>query len=104
MQRFGASERQALRIVRMSASLYRYRSVARDASGLKLRIKEITDTHVHYGYRRVHVLLRREGYKDNVKRVVPSLSGGWAIAAAEAASSQQGSEVATTQATGFNDQ
>jgi putative transposase len=69
MQRFGASQRQALRIVSMSASLYRYRSVARDASGLKLRIKEITDTRVHYGYRRVHVLLRREGYKDNVKRV-----------------------------------
>jgi hypothetical protein len=69
MQRFGASERQALRIVSMSASLYRYRSVARDARGLKLRIKEITDTRVHYGYRRVHVLLRREGYKDNVKRV-----------------------------------
>jgi putative transposase len=69
IQRFGASERQALRIVNMSASLYRYRSVARDASGLRLRIKEITDTRVHYGYRRVHVLLRREGYKDNVKRV-----------------------------------
>lgn len=69
MQRFGASERQALRIVNMSASLYRYRSVARDASRLRLRIKEVTDTRVHYGYRRVHVLLRREGYKDNVKRV-----------------------------------
>jgi len=69
MQRFGASERQALRIVSMSASLYRYRSVARDARGLKLRIKEITDTRVRYGYRRVHVLLGREGYKDNVERV-----------------------------------
>jgi putative transposase len=69
MRRFGASERQALRMVSMSASLFRYRSTAREAGGLKLRIKEITDTRVHYGYRRVHVLLRREGYKDNVKRV-----------------------------------
>jgi len=69
MQRFGSSQRQALRVVRMSASTYLYRSVARDASGLKLRIREITETRVHYGYRRVHVMLRREGYRDNVKRV-----------------------------------
>lgn len=34
-----------------------------------MRIKEITATRVHYGYRRVHVLLRREGWKDNHKRV-----------------------------------
>ena len=33
------------------------------------RIKEITDTCVHYGYRHVHVMLRREGHADNVKRV-----------------------------------
>lgn len=36
---------------------------------LIMRIKEITATRVHYGYRRVHVLLRREGWKDNHKRV-----------------------------------
>ena len=34
-----------------------------------MRIKEIAHTRVHYGYRRVHVLLRREGFKDNLKRV-----------------------------------
>src|ERR1700754_1045679 len=56
MQRFGCSERNALRIVRMSASTYRYTSTKRDESALKLRIKEITNTRVHYGYRRVHVL------------------------------------------------
>ena len=33
-----------------------------------MRIKEITQTRVHYGYRRVHVLLKREGFKDNHKR------------------------------------
>jgi putative transposase len=43
MQRFGSSQRQALRVVQMSASTYLYRSVARDASGLKLRIREITE-------------------------------------------------------------
>ncbi len=69
MQRFGCSERKALHVVKMSASLYRYESRKRDETVLKLRIKEITQTRVHYGYRRVHVMLRREGHKDNVKRV-----------------------------------
>lgn len=69
MQRFGCSQRNALRIVGLSFSTYRYESRRRDEAALKMRIKEITDTRVHYGYRRVHVMLRREGHQDNVKRV-----------------------------------
>ncbi len=53
----------------MSASTYLYKPVKKDESALKMRIKEITDTRVHYGYRRVHVLLRREGHTDDVKRI-----------------------------------
>ena len=53
----------------MSASTYLYQPVKKDESALKMRIKAITDTRVHYGYRRVHVMLRREGHMDNVKRV-----------------------------------
>ena len=68
-QRFGCSERKALHIVKMSASALRHVSQRRDESVLKSSIKEITDTRVHYGYRRVHVMQRREGYQDNVKRV-----------------------------------
>ena len=34
-----------------------------------MRIKEITETRVHYGYRRVCVVLKREGWPDNHKRV-----------------------------------
>jgi putative transposase len=33
------------------------------------RIKEIAGARVRYGYRRIHVLLRREGWTINVKRV-----------------------------------
>ena len=53
----------------MSRSLYRYQSVARDSSALLVRIKEITAMRVHYGYRRVHMVLQREGWRDNCKRV-----------------------------------
>ena len=69
MQRFGCSQRNALRVVKMSASTYLYKPVRKDESALKMRIKEITDTRVHYGYRRVHVLLCREGHTDNVKQI-----------------------------------
>jgi transposase InsO family protein len=33
------------------------------------RNKEIAATRVRYGYRRIHVLLRREGWRVNAKRV-----------------------------------
>jgi putative transposase len=35
---------------------------------LRKRIREIAETRVRYGYRRIHVLLRREGWKINHKR------------------------------------
>jgi putative transposase len=70
MRRFGCSQRNVLRVVKMSASTYLYKTVKKkDESALKMSTKEITDTRVHYGYRRVHVLLRREGHTDNVKRI-----------------------------------
>lgn len=53
----------------ISRSAYGCRSQARVATPLIMRIKEITSTRVHSGYRRVHVLLRREGWKDNHERV-----------------------------------
>jgi putative transposase len=67
--RYRASLTQTCALLKMSRSLYAYRSVARDSSALVMRIKEIATTRVHYGYRRVHVMLRREGWQDNVKRV-----------------------------------
>jgi putative transposase len=69
MQRFGCSQRHALRVLKMSTSTYWYKPLKKDESALKMRIKAITDTRVHYGCRRVHALLRREGHIDNVKRI-----------------------------------
>ncbi|MBC3378339.1 IS3 family transposase [Serratia fonticola] len=34
-----------------------------------LCIREITETRIHYGCRRVHVMLRREGWRDYHKRI-----------------------------------
>jgi putative transposase len=56
-------------LLKLSRTVYIYQSRRRDSSVLCMRIKEIAATRVHYGYRRVHVLLQREGFKDNHKRV-----------------------------------
>jgi putative transposase len=66
---FGASVRKPFAALKLSRTVYLYRSVVKDESALILRMKEITQTRVHFGYRRVHVMLRREGFKDNHKRV-----------------------------------
>jgi putative transposase len=36
---------------------------------LRRRLREIAEVRLHYGYRRMHVLLRREGWMVNHKRV-----------------------------------
>ncbi len=63
------SERRACRVLQAQRSSHRYRSRAGDQADLKHRIKSIAETHVRYGYRRIHVLLRREGWDVNAKRV-----------------------------------
>ena len=50
-------------------SSYRYQSTAKDQSALKLRIRDLAAARVRYGYRRLHVLLSREGWQVNHKRV-----------------------------------
>ena len=57
-KRYGVSERQACAVLQFSRASCRYQSVARDSSALSMRIREITLTRLHYGYRRVHVQLK----------------------------------------------
>ena len=66
---FQVSERRACQVIGMHRTRYRYRSRAQDQGPLRQRIREIAAVRVRYGYRRVHTLLRREGWPINVKRV-----------------------------------
>src|SRR4030095_10347454 len=54
-------------LVSISRSLYRYRSRRPDCAALRARIGEIAAVKRRYGYRRVHVVLRREGWAMNRK-------------------------------------
>ncbi|MEM8973283.1 MAG: IS3 family transposase, partial [Pseudomonadota bacterium] len=50
-------------------SVHQYRSRRSGQAALEARIKEICETRVRYGYRRVYVQLCREGWAINHKRV-----------------------------------
>jgi len=63
------SIRRACRALPVERSSYHYRSRRAGQAPLSKRIKEIAETRVRYGYRRIHVLLRREGWMVNHKRV-----------------------------------
>lgn len=63
------SIRRACEVLRAGRSTYHYRSRRPSQAALIKRIREIAETRVRYGYRRIHVLLRREGWRVNAKRV-----------------------------------
>ncbi len=64
------SERRACEILTVNRRAVRYRSMRADVdTALRMRIKDIAATRIRYGQRRIYVLLRREGWHVNIKRV-----------------------------------
>jgi putative transposase len=63
------SIRRACRELPFDTSSDHYQSRRADPAFLKKRIKEICETHVRYGYRRVFYILRRDGWQVNMKGV-----------------------------------
>ena len=66
---FRISERRACAVLIFRRSSNRYHGSADGQAELRMRIREIATVRVRYGYRRIHVLLLREGWKVNQKRV-----------------------------------
>ena len=63
------SIRRACRAFPLNRSTFHYRHRRPEQAPLRKRIRELAETRVRYGYRRIHVLLRREGWRVNHKRV-----------------------------------
>jgi putative transposase len=67
---FRISERRACRLLSVGRSSARYRGRARpDEPALRQRLGELARERRRFGYRRLYVLLQREGYAVNHKRV-----------------------------------
>jgi putative transposase len=69
------SIRRACRVLLVDTSTYHYKSRRCGQADLEKRIKEIAETRMRYGYRRVHVVLQREGWMINIKRTYRLYSG-----------------------------
>jgi putative transposase len=60
---YRVSERRACRVLCVTRGTYRYRSYCDPRTELRMRIREIAQARVRYGYRKIRVLLNREGWQ-----------------------------------------
>ncbi len=67
---YQVSQRRACSVFRFSRATIRYQSIADPQIALRLRLCELATSRVGYGYRRLHILLQREGWQVNHKRVL----------------------------------
>jgi putative transposase len=63
------SERRACGLIDVERSTVRYEGHGRDDTPVRTRLRELAAEKRRYGYRRLHVLLRREGVRVNHKCV-----------------------------------
>ena len=66
---YQVSERKACCALGFARSSHRYESTADRQDFLRIRLRDLAAVRVNYGYRRLHILLAREGWQINHKRV-----------------------------------
>jgi putative transposase len=69
MTQFGLSERRACRLVGLARSTCQYQPHRDPALALRERLRALAERRRRFGYRRLTILLRREGLRVNRKRV-----------------------------------
>jgi hypothetical protein len=65
---FRVSARRACDLVGCDRSTFYYRARRRDVAPLRMRLRELAAARPRFGYRRLHILLRREGWRINAKK------------------------------------
>ena len=68
-QHFEVSQRRACQVIEADRSSMRYRSVRPDDAALRVRLRELAAVRRRFGYRRLQLLLRREGVRVNHKKL-----------------------------------
>lgn len=69
MESYRVSERRACQTLGVSRSVARYQSVKPPDAPIRRRLHELAAFRPSYGVRRLHVLLRRDGFRINLKKV-----------------------------------
>lgn len=63
------SERRVSRLLPMARASFQYQSRREPQEALRIRLRELAASRVRFGYRRLTVLLRRDGWPVNAKRI-----------------------------------
>jgi putative transposase len=63
------SQRHAARLIPVNRATLRYEHHRDRQEALRVRLRELAGSRVRYGYRRLTVLLKREGWEVNAKRI-----------------------------------
>ena len=66
---YRVSERHACGLVMLPRATHRYQSSREPLTELRLRMRELAQTRIRYGYRKIRVLLIREGWTVGKKLV-----------------------------------
>ncbi|NRT18726.1 putative transposase [Hymenobacter sp. 9A] len=66
---YRVSARRACRVLRLQSASFAHQVRRRDDTVLRQRLRELAQVRVRYGSQRLYILLRREGWPDNHKRV-----------------------------------
>ena len=69
LEAYKVSVRKATDVISMHRSVWYYKSQKQPDTAERMRIKEIANTRIRYGYRRIHTLMQREGWLINHKKV-----------------------------------
>lgn len=68
IQAYRVSIRRATAVLQLRQATYFYVAHPRDDRAERQRIREIAQTRIRYGVKRIHILLRREGWVINHKK------------------------------------
>jgi len=66
---YEASHRRACGLLELGRSTFYYVSQRKDDRAIRMRLRELAAARPRFGYRRLYLLLRREGWRINHKRV-----------------------------------
>lgn len=69
MDRHGLSERRACRLADLDRSTFQYRKQDQGDEALRTRLRELANERRRFGYRRLGILLAREGFEVNHKKL-----------------------------------
>jgi putative transposase len=68
-QSYQVSQRRACRAIGVDRTMVRYRSQRPDDGAARVRLRELAASRRRFGYRRLHILLDREGSHMNLKKL-----------------------------------